>query len=132
MIPKRSTRLPGAQSVRTLIPSIGSAHDAGRPVMDRGLLLDALVDILSHDRRPTLIVIEDLHWASPLTLQVLDRIVRTRPADSRITVLCTSRDEHGAHAIGDENLAPGFWVGPWTIDTVRAFVLRFSDRWAVE
>ena len=44
---------------------------------DRGLVLDAVVDVLelAAAQQPTMLILDDLHWAAPETLQVLRHLI---------------------------------------------------------
>ncbi|MGJ0118157.1 ATP-binding protein [Williamsia sp. MIQD14] len=57
--------------------------------------MDALVDWVTPaiDDGPTVLVIDDLHWASTATLNLIGDIVATT-ADRRVCVVVTVRDEH--------------------------------------
>lgn len=46
-------------------------------------------------QRPTLLIVEDLHWADPTTLEWLSRLT-SRPLDARLMLLLTARSEFGA------------------------------------
>ena len=55
-------------------------------------LFDAVTGLLhaAAEQRPVVCVLEDLHWASPPTLQLLDHVAE-RSATSRLLLLCTHR-----------------------------------------
>jgi DNA-binding CsgD family transcriptional regulator len=86
----RSDVLSGAAELATVLPALGVARDAepGRllPLID--LVLNRLAD-----RRPTVVVVDDLHWADRTSLDVLAYLIagfRTQ----RLALLATCRDEH--------------------------------------
>ncbi|MGY1731153.1 ATP-binding protein [Geodermatophilus sp. SYSU D01045] len=67
------------------------------PELDPGALLDETLDRLvdwmaaSAARRPHLLVVEDLHWADPSTVDLLGRLAARRPPG--LLMVTTSRDE---------------------------------------
>jgi len=68
-------------------PSLkGPLADADRP-----RLLDALLDLLSRPRRPSLMIIEDMHWADEATLDAI-RYVGRRIARTNGILVLTYRD----------------------------------------
>ncbi len=79
-------------------PLLGIAQPEGYPapeleptaLLDR--TLDRLIDWLSRlpQRRPTLLVFEDLHWADPTTIELLGRVVRRVPTG--LLLVMTTRD----------------------------------------
>jgi class 3 adenylate cyclase len=59
----------------------------------RELTVEALIGyLLGRARRPLLLLIEDVHWADPTTLEVLDRLV-DRVGSKRVLLLITARPE---------------------------------------
>ena len=64
-----------------------------RPSLDR--LLDSLVDVLAHLARKSvvLLIIEDVHWADPSSLELIGRAIE-RISDLPILMLITHRLEH--------------------------------------
>lgn len=86
-------------TLRVLDPRI-DRHLSGRqrsevvdPEVQRHLLLQAFASLLgcASGIAPTLLVIDDLHWAGQQTLDVLRYLVRTEPV-SRMLILGTFRD----------------------------------------
>lgn len=79
----------------------GHAAGAAAPGDDgrRRRMLAALLDLVDGcaARRPLLILIEDLHWADPSTLDLIARF-RARPATARVMLLATARPEFAAPA----------------------------------
>jgi len=69
-------------------PSIHQALTDG----DRPALFEALVDVLSRTLRPTVLVIEDTHWAGEATLDAI-RYLGRRIASTNGLLLLTYRDE---------------------------------------
>lgn len=65
----------------------------------REAVLDAVQEELSDPRRPTVLVVEDVHWADEATLDVL-RFVGRRIADLPAVLLLTYRDDEvGPHLL---------------------------------
>jgi predicted ATPase len=70
-----------------------SSHD---PERQKELTIEALIRYLigQAQRHPLLIVVEDLHWADPTTLELLDQLI-DHAASERILLLMTFRPEFG-------------------------------------
>ena len=64
-----------------LLPELGAQAEApvGRPQDARHRLFEAVAAAIGHAARggPVLLVLEDLHWADPATVQMLAHVVRT-------------------------------------------------------
>ena len=71
----------------------GPAAGAGSPERDRFLLFDATTRALARAsrRRPLLLVLEDLHWAGPASLRLLEHLA-FESEDDPILVVATVRD----------------------------------------
>ena len=83
---------------RPLGPIRDFAADAGAEVTEKLLgeaipyqVAAALIDAL-HGREPTVVVIEDIHWADEATVDVLKLVVR-RIASDRVLIVLSYRDE---------------------------------------
>jgi class 3 adenylate cyclase/tetratricopeptide (TPR) repeat protein len=65
-----------------------------RPEDWRSAVLEAILQRISHsaEQKPVLLIIEDVHWIDPTSLELIDAIVG-RSANMRILVLMTSRGE---------------------------------------
>ena len=86
----------GLNAVRDLLAAPTRNPDASLPVESRALApeaYEAAVRLLrrASANRPMALVIEDLHWATPSTLDLLGWIVRRAP-DARMLILITSRN----------------------------------------
>jgi DNA-binding CsgD family transcriptional regulator/tetratricopeptide (TPR) repeat protein len=83
---------------RTLGPLRDAVRGAGGPLAtalatgDRDAVLSALLTELADGTRPTVLVLEDVHWADDATLDVL-RYVGRRVVDLPAVVVATYRDE---------------------------------------
>jgi DNA-binding CsgD family transcriptional regulator/tetratricopeptide (TPR) repeat protein len=85
---------PGRAELAVLLPTLGEApaHDG-----DRIRLFEAVRDALDRADDPTVVVLEDLHWADRSSLELLSYLVR-RLRHGRTFVVGTFRtDEIGAH-----------------------------------
>jgi DNA-binding CsgD family transcriptional regulator len=102
VLPPRGRLLVGycddLATARTLGPFRDLADDVGpelagvlRDGGDRDELLDALRRELTRPRRPTVLAVEDLHWADDATVDVLSYLVR-RAAELPAVLLLTYRD----------------------------------------
>ena len=67
------------------------AHD---PQQQKDLTIEALIQYLIGRARqqPLLVVVEDVHWADPTTLELLERLI-DRMASERVLLLVTFRPE---------------------------------------
>ncbi len=83
----------------SLVADLIGAKDGDGPVSEaitanqsRGLTLSVLVDWIRKraEQWPTVIAIEDLHWADPSSIELLAQIVEKTP-DSRLLMIYTSR-----------------------------------------
>jgi DNA-binding CsgD family transcriptional regulator/tetratricopeptide (TPR) repeat protein/energy-coupling factor transporter ATP-binding protein EcfA2 len=78
---------------RDLVGSAGTEVTQALDGADRNRLLDALRAELSWIGRPTVLAIEDVHWADEATLDVLRFLVRRAPDLSAVLVLTYRDDE---------------------------------------
>lgn len=89
---------------RTLGPLRDAVGQVGGPLAaavragDREAVLSALLAELANGGRPTVLVLEDVHWADDATLDVL-RFVGRRVADLPALVVVTYRDEEVGSAL---------------------------------
>ena len=87
-----------------LLPELGAQAEApeGRPQDARHRLFEAVAAAIGHAARggPVLLVIEDLHWADPATVQMLAHVVRTVGwAPLLVAGSLREEDPHGLHAL---------------------------------
>ncbi|MGY1679229.1 ATP-binding protein [Geodermatophilus sp. SYSU D01176] len=94
-----SLGLDPAGAIPLLGPLAGLAPTPEYPVpdLDPSALLDETLTLLADwvtalaRRRPHLVVVEDVHWADPSTVELLGRIAERRPAG--VLLVATSRDD---------------------------------------
>jgi class 3 adenylate cyclase/tetratricopeptide (TPR) repeat protein len=86
-------------------PATATATANISPQRQRRLILEATVEWLRRlaTQTPVLAVIEDLHWADPTSLEVLETWVRNSPA--RTLVALTTWPEFQAEWVGQANVA---------------------------
>ena len=77
--------------VRELAAATGAGELPELHGDDRFALALSLLDAI-RDRRPAVVVVEDLHWADPATLDVVRLLVR-RAAEAAVTIVLTYRDD---------------------------------------
>ncbi|MFI7706038.1 ATP-binding protein [Nonomuraea sp. NPDC049480] len=78
--------------LRDLIGSVGTALTRALELGDRGEVLEALRDELGWANHPTVLAIEDVHWADEATFDVLRYLVR-RAAQLPLVLVLTYRDD---------------------------------------
>ena len=83
--------LPGRAGER-----LNASIDYARTVQDR--LLKLLLETLDGIDEPVLITLEDLHWASDVSLSLLDKLSQ-RLDNRRVTVIGSYRDDEGAEVV---------------------------------
>lgn len=113
--------------IRDLAGSVGAdLSRALREIGDRDALFAALLDELDWSGHPTVLVVEDAHWADEATLDVLRYLVR-RVAELPAVLLLTYRDDEvdGAHPL--RRLLAGTATAP----SVQRLPLRALSRTAV-
>lgn len=116
---------PDLDVLRSLAPSLGAGNAAqqllGRP--DRSALFAAVTTAFQRIGRPVMIVFEDLHWATPLTLQMLSACMSTTDVSSSLTILATSREANvELVSLASEHLE----LEAWPEARVREYVERFG------
>lgn len=114
-----------ASSLEVLADLIGlrgvdrSALDGLTPEKKRQIRLDTLLAMIQawSDGQPSLIVVEDLHWIDPTTLELLDRLITTA-RHQPLMILATARPE---------------FIAPWpSSDNCAHLNLKRLDRTASE
>jgi DNA-binding NarL/FixJ family response regulator len=109
-------------SLDELVPALADPS-AGVAMLQIGAVLDAL-----EADRPTLVVLDDLQWSDPSSLDVLSYLVAGFVPGQRLCVLATYRDT---------DLDDGHRLHGWLADAVRMpsvsqLELRRMDAWALE
>lgn len=106
----------------------GSSAPSDR--IDRESLFEAITAAIRCAPRPTLVVVEDLHRASPGTRELFERC-RTRRSDNRLVMVETSRTDATAP---DELPAGAIRIRPWGPAEVALYVARFgqNDGWTAD
>jgi DNA-binding CsgD family transcriptional regulator len=79
--------------LRDLIGSVGTTLTRALESGDRGQVIDALRSELEWPEHPTVLVVEDVHWADEATLDVLRFLVRRVPTMPAVLVLTYRDDE---------------------------------------
>ena len=115
-----------AQIAPSWLRALGRSHDAAtvtNPARMPGDLCAALEQIAA--QRPLLLILEDLHWADPSTLQLIAALARRRaPAKLMVVATCGAGDaEHPQRAMRQNLLVRGLALevalGPLTQSAVR-------------
>ncbi len=91
-----SLGLDATSAGSVLATLLGAAPgDARAPEQMRRRIFDILADILVRtlDDRPLLLLVEDLHWADPSTIELLDQIAQAAPA-RRMMLVVTDRNPY--------------------------------------
>jgi DNA-binding NarL/FixJ family response regulator/tetratricopeptide (TPR) repeat protein len=94
----------GAEELHDLVPSLGGPSD-GRVLVE----LTSVLDRLQRDR-PTVLVLDDLQWADPSSLDVVSYLVAGFAPGQRLAVLATCRDTE---------LVEGHRLHGWLADAER-------------
>lgn len=85
-------------SVRELTPNLPHLPELA-PENDRRRFFDAVEAAFAHvaEKRPLLVVLEDLHWAGAATIELFDSLVRRLRGKSILVVASFREEEVGAH-----------------------------------
>ncbi len=114
--------------LRTLAPSLPIEVAAPLSAADRSVLFGAIGQALRCAGRPTMVVFEDLHWATPLTVQLLQACVSVTSSETPLMIVCTSRQESPELLDLATLHLP---LQTWTLDGVRDYLTQFAlaDDW---
>lgn len=90
---------PGRAELARLEPSLGPA--APDSELGRSRLMEALVDLVERlsDRHPVMLVIEDLHWAGPSTLDLLGYAATTMRAPVLLVLTYRTEELYPRHPV---------------------------------
>lgn len=124
---------PDIDVLRSLAPSLGPRNAARRSAgrADRSALFAAVTTAFRRIGRPVTVVFEDLHWATPLTLQMLSACMSTTETGPSLTILVTSRERSAdLVALAAEHVE----LGAWPLERVQEYVERFGRpaAWCVD
>ncbi|MEA5410869.1 adenylate/guanylate cyclase domain-containing protein [Synechococcus sp. BA-120 BA3] len=116
-----------ASSLEVLADLIGlrgghqSALDGLTPEKKRQIRLDTLLAMVQawSDGQPSLIVVEDLHWIDPTTLELLDRLISTAHQHP-LMVLATARPEFQAPWPPGDNCALSSDIRNWSSGDMKS------------
>ena len=97
--------LPVFGTFHSLPPEAGYEISSMEPAQQRRYYMDAMLRILDNrsSRQPLLLVVEDLHWIDPTTLETLEELVQ-RIDKMRIFAVFTARPEFVTPWAGHPNL----------------------------
>ncbi len=97
---------PSGTDLARLLPALVADADLPEPSTQsqwlQARLLEALLGLVQRlaDRKPLLLVVEDLHWADPGTRETLTYLVRNLRADAAVLLLTYRSDElHRRHPL---------------------------------
>lgn len=108
-----------AELLSSLVPEISADTAVASVQADRSALFDAIAVALRTDPRPAVMVIEDLHWASPFTLQLLAQCQQHRDeAAPPLVLVCTSRVE----LEHPPETTTSITIGRWSVDETADYL----------
>jgi tetratricopeptide (TPR) repeat protein/DNA-binding SARP family transcriptional activator len=77
-----------------LIPEVmDTTNSNGAPELERAQLFNALKRILTHETHPTLLILDDLHWADQTTLDFVQHLHHDPPNNGLALVACWRNSE---------------------------------------
>ena len=116
-------RAPGPDEALAVVRRalrLGAPEQASGASLDTARLVEAVFDVLA--RRPTLLVVDDVHWADDSTLTVLDYLAH-RAVDVPLVVVAAARDEEPA-TLARLPIADGRRFGRLAIERLSAADVR--------
>ncbi|MDF2090845.1 AAA family ATPase [Knoellia sp. 3-2P3] len=121
----RGAHFADARAVGDLVPALSgsTAADSGSVILQFGSVIWALCQ-----DRPTLLVIEDLHWADPSSLNVLSYLIAGLTEGQRLHVHVTYRDTE----LGEGHRLHGWLADVSHMPSVRRLPLSRLDLWQTE
>lgn len=130
--PVELTRGTDVDALRVLAPSLplGSGAPTVGRLPDRDAIFDAVIAAVAAVPVPLIVIVEDLHWATGLTFQLLTACVRSAGNVAGSTFVTTSRTEVPELL---ELAADHLVLEPWSEATVGEYVARFgrTSEWAL-
>lgn len=87
--PDTFDRHPGRAELSVLFPNLPATGEAAA-VLERPALFEVVVDLLTDRPAPTMVVVEDIHWASPVTRQLIEQVIEAA-GRGNLAVVVTSR-----------------------------------------
>lgn len=115
-------RLAPHGRLEELVPALNDRSE-GVALLQIGALLDAL-----QTDRPTVLVLDDLQWADPSSLDVLSYLVAGFARGQRLAILATYRDTD----LGEGHRLHGWLADAHRMPSVGELELGRMDLWAVE
>ena len=125
-----------APDVRELAPGLPQLPQL-EPERDRQRLFDAVESAIEHlaEKRPLLIVLEDLHWAGAATIELLEFLVRRlRGTSVLLTVSFREEDVDASHALRgflrrlDVAHSSHVALGPLKEEDARALIAEIASE----
>lgn len=139
--PRRVGRLANADTLTALVPQMDASTGSTMLHGERSELFDAVADAIVGSTSPTLVIIEDVHCAPPLTAALLAHVNQRRiDAVAPLVILSTARTEPGstegltASVVGltDQIADEVIELEPWSVSMIAEFLEQFdvSPTWA--
>ncbi len=127
--PERLLELLGERTILGLTMGLDTAGDL-HPMAAQNRLHDAWVGLLDEvvADRPTILLVEDIHWAEPPLLDLLERI--GREVDGPLVVLTTARPEIARSRpswVATHRRSATIWLDPLSSDEADAMVAALLD-----
>ena len=94
--PEAISGSPDAAVLGALSPTLAAVVGQDGGMLDRHRLLTVIERLFASMDGPTLVIVEDVHWAPPRTVEALRIVVATAGARAggAVAVVLTARDEH--------------------------------------
>ena len=121
----RARVFPGAHTMADLVPALARRHET-----NSGVVLFQIAEALQALwlDRPTLLIIDDVHWADPSSLDVLSYQIAGFPAKQPLALVITYRDTE----LGDGHPLHGWLTDSLRMPSVDQVALRGLDLWGTE
>lgn len=124
--PKAIRDLPSAPPLGALSPTLASVVGADGGLLDRHRLLAVTQQLFEALDGPVLVLVEDVHWAPPRTIEALRVIVGTagQRTSGSVAFVLTARNEHD---VSTSFPAEVVRVEPWDRGDVAEWLAPFAD-----